>query len=111
MKLLFDANLSPGLARSLTDLFADCEHVFHYGDLQHDDHAIWEHATKSNAVIVSKDTDFSHMSMLWGPPPKVIWLAVGNASTGQIEKLLRSNVAMIGAFMEKEDVGLLILRL
>jgi len=39
-------------------------------------------------VIVTKDEDFHRLSVLHGGPPKVIWLRLGNCSTGDIIRLL-----------------------
>ena len=55
VKLLFDENLSPRLARN------------------------------EDFAIVSKDTDFRERSYLVGAPPKVVWLDVGNAGSRAIE--------------------------
>ncbi|MGE3326743.1 MAG: DUF5615 family PIN-like protein [Acidimicrobiia bacterium] len=40
--------------------------------------------------IVSKDSDFRQLAFLYGPPPKVVWLQVANASTTEPESLARS---------------------
>ncbi|MGQ0595384.1 MAG: DUF5615 family PIN-like protein [Gammaproteobacteria bacterium] len=42
--------------------------------------------------MVSKDNDFRQMSFVKGPPPKVIWLSVGNAGTDAIARLLETSV-------------------
>lgn len=42
---------------------------------------IWQYALEHGLTIVSKDNDFRQLSFLYGPPPKVIWLSVGNAGT------------------------------
>lgn len=110
MKLLYDANLSPALVRNLSDVYPNSSHVFAHSEMQYDDRAIWSHARDSQFAIVSKDTDFAHLSMLFGPPPKVVLLAVGNASTNQIEQLLRRDAGLVGLFFENDRSGLLILR-
>ena len=53
------------------------------------DRAIWAHARDNGFVIVSKDEDFHRLSVLHGPPPKVIWIRRGNVSTAQVEAVLR----------------------
>lgn len=35
-------------------------------------------------MVVSKDSDFRQLAFLFGPPPKVMWLRVGNASTARV---------------------------
>ncbi len=49
-------------------------------------------------MIVSKDADFRQLSFVYGSPPKVIWLRVGNVTTSAIALTLRSHAAQIGAF-------------
>lgn len=110
MKLLFDANLSPRLVRKLREVYPGSSHVSVHPGLQYDDRAIWQHAQKLQFAVVSKDNDFAHLSMLYGPPPKVVLLAVGNATTKVIEKLMLRDAGLIGQFIEHETTGLLILR-
>jgi predicted nuclease of predicted toxin-antitoxin system len=40
-------------------------------------------------LIVSKDSDFRQRSFLFGAPPKVVSIALGNCSTKAIEDTLR----------------------
>ena len=56
-----------------------------------DDSAVWAYARQHGFTIVSKDGDFSGRSSLYGAPPKVIWLTVGNCSTGEIQQRASSN--------------------
>ena len=39
------------------------------------DAAIWTYARDHGYTIVSKDNDFRQYAFLYGPPPKVLWLA------------------------------------
>ena len=50
-----------------------------------DDSDVWAYARQYGFIIVSKDGDFSGRSSLYGAPPKVIWLALGNCSTSEID--------------------------
>jgi predicted nuclease of predicted toxin-antitoxin system len=78
VKLLFDENLSPRLAKDLEALFPGSQHADHVGLHGCSDEAVWEHARLQGFTIVSKDNDFRQRSFLKGAPPKVIWLSVGN---------------------------------
>ena len=49
-------------------------------------------------AIVSKDADFRQLSFLYGSPPKVVWLRVGNQTTAQIEAIVRANSGALEAF-------------
>ena len=59
---------------------------------------VWEYAKKFGFTIVSKDTDFSQRGFLFGPPPKVIWIRLGNCSTKEIQDVLLSYAAEIRQF-------------
>ena len=60
-----------------------------------DDNEIWEWAKVEDFCIVTQDADFAEKSRLYGSPPKVIWLRCGNATTAQIEAILRSAMEAI----------------
>lgn len=109
MKLLFDQNLSRRLVRQLAAVFPDSAHV---GALDLDtatDREIWDYAGEHDYVIVSKDSDFRQLAFLFGPPPKAVWLRVGNGSTRAISELLRSEVDVIAHFATSEEEALLVL--
>lgn len=98
MKLLFDQNLSPRLVAQLSDLYPDSAHVYLVGYAQASDQAIWEYARLNDFVVVTKDADYSDLSVLSGYPPKVIWIRRGNCATSEIASLLRSNYEVIEDF-------------
>ncbi len=74
-----------------------------------DDSDIWDYATQNGYVIVSKDSDFHQKSFLYGHPPKVIWLRVGNCSTNTIVSLLRTQYDAILRFEQSETTSFFIL--
>ena len=49
-----------------------------------DDFVVWVWAKKHGFTIVSKDTDFHQRAIVFGHPPKFIWLRVGNCETSLI---------------------------
>ena len=63
MKLLFDQNLSPRLARSLADIYPESVHVREIGLRDASDDEIWEYAKNNGFAIVSKDSDFQQRSV------------------------------------------------
>lgn len=75
------------------------------------DKAVWDYAGFHGYAIVSKDNDFRQLSFLHGPPPKVVWLSVGNAGTDDIGELLESSVDAIQAFLQDPEAGLLVLEM
>lgn len=88
MRLLFDPNLSRHLVGHLRDAFPDSRHVTEVELDAASDREVWEFARGNDLVLVSKDSDFRQLAFLYGPPPKVIWLRVGNVSTGDIVQVL-----------------------
>ena len=76
MKLLFDQNLSPRLARRLSHLYPDSNHVFHLGLDRAPDTDIWNHARREGFAIVTKDAEFSDLCILRGFPPNIVGFAV-----------------------------------
>lgn len=109
MKLLFDENLSPKLPNRLNDLFPNSIHVRDVGMKATMDPIVWDYAKDNDFLIVSKDADMHDLSLLFGNPPKVIWLRLGNCSTSQVEKLLRQEFSAIRLFYEDESLSLLAL--
>ncbi len=87
MKLLFDENLSPKLVDHLADVYPNSSHIELLGMRGCTDTKIWNLAKQEGYVLVSKDDDFRQRSFIYGAPPKVIWLSVGNAGTSTIRQL------------------------
>ncbi len=98
MKLIFDQNLSYRLVARLAVEFPDSTHVRDIGLKAHPDADIWHYAAKHALTIVSKDEDFQQRALLFGPPPKVIWIRVGNCATEQIVALLKARLNEISNF-------------
>lgn len=107
MKLLLDENLSHKLVPQLREAFPGTSHVDTIGLHGQPDVAIWEYAAQHGFVVVSKDDDFRQLSFLRGPPPKVIWLVVGNAGSATIADLLLKNLDVITAFVDRAEDALL----
>ncbi len=91
MKLLFDENLSPKLPRSLARRFPGSVHVRECGLLGKTDEAVREYARADGFTIVSKDSDFQQRSLLYGHPPKLVWLRIGNCTRQQLFHLITSH--------------------
>ena len=102
--MLFDPNLSFKLAERLADLFPASDQVRRLGLAEADDAAIWKFAKANGFTIVTQDSDFADMAMLYGPPPKIIWLRCGNQPNSFVEKILRDHSESIGDF-EKDSAA------
>ena len=111
MKLLLDENLSPKLVGYLANVFPNSSHVELLEIRGRTDTEIWNLAKQDSYVLVSKDDDFRQRSFVYGTPPKVIWLSVGNAGTSAIHQLLLASVAHTEAFVADPEESLLVLNL
>ena len=98
MKLLLDENLSDRIIPCITDLYPNSQHVKMLGLINTDDSIIWEYAKTHEFVIVSKDSDFHQRSLLYGHPPKFVYLRVGNCPTFKIVQILRDNFSKMTEF-------------
>jgi predicted nuclease of predicted toxin-antitoxin system len=109
VKLLFDQNLSHRLVAVLGDVYPGSLHVRQVGLEQASDLEVWEYARDHGLVIVSKDSDFHQLSFLHGPPPKAVWLRLGNCTTAEIEQLLRQRQGEVHAFSEAAEEAFLVI--
>lgn len=109
MKLLFDQNLSHRLVSLLRDIYPNCEHVRDVNLIAASDTLVWEYARTNGFMIISKDADFHQRSLLYGYPPKVVWVKLGNCSTKAVEALLRAHAVTIERFEADRAAAFLIL--
>jgi predicted nuclease of predicted toxin-antitoxin system len=109
MKLHFDQNLSHWLPVQLSTDYPGSLHVRDLGMANASDPIIWTYAAANDFVIVSKDTDFQQRAMLYGHPPKVIWLRLGNCSTAAVANLLSSRLNDIAAFEADTTASLMVI--
>ncbi|AFZ61013.1 DUF5615 family PIN-like protein [Anabaena cylindrica FACHB-243] len=109
MKLLLDENLSDRIVDKILDLYPDSQHVKTLGLINTDDAIIWEFAKMNSFVIISKDSDFHQRSLLYGHPPKFIYLRIGNSPTSKIVQILRDNLSTITQFDSSDTESILVL--
>jgi predicted nuclease of predicted toxin-antitoxin system len=108
LKLLFDQNLPPRLAKTFAENFPGSEHVRNLGLASADDLDIWTYAKTNGFVIVSKDSDFHQRSFVEGAPPKIVWLRMGNCSTADVERVPLDFEAAIISFERDSAASFLI---
>ena len=108
MRLLFDQNLSARLVDRLADLYPGSLHVTAAGLGNADDDRVWQFAAAHDLVIVSKDEDFHQRAFLYGPPPKVVWVRLGNCTTETVEEALRSGEDLVAGFGENLEAAFLV---
>lgn len=109
MRLLFDENLSHRLVGKLADVYPDSVHVRDIGLRGAKDRRIWNYAAEEGLLLTSKDTDFYQRSLVFGAPPKVVWLRIGNAPTLAIAELLRHRHPVIRSFYHDSEATFLLL--
>ena len=66
-------------------------------------------AVDGQFVIVSKDEDFHQAVLLTCPPPKVVWVRLGNCTTRQVEEALRDRRTQIERFIADVSAAFLTL--
>jgi predicted nuclease of predicted toxin-antitoxin system len=109
VRLVLDQNLSHRLAADLQSEFPGVCHVRDFGLDRSNDSATWTFAGANALTIVSKDDDFRQRSMVFGAPPKVIWLRIGNCPTRVAGQVLLAGKSKIEQFDRDRDAALLIL--
>lgn len=105
MKLLLDENLSRRIVPFIQDSYPESTQVALIGLEHADDKIIWQYAIENGFVIVTKDADFYDMAMLYGQPPKVIWLKIGNQPKAATIKALIDNKQAIEQALIQEDMA------
>lgn len=98
MRLLFDENLSPKLPILLAAVFPGSLHVRDCGLLGRADEALWGYARDQEMTIVSKDADFHERSLLYGAPPKLVRLRIGNCTRERLVRLIPSTRRRFAGF-------------
>ena len=109
MKLLFDENLSVRLVALLQADHPGSAHVEQLLGRGHSDLEVCEYARSNGFAIMSKDNDFRQRAFLLGPPPKVVWLSVGNAGTDAITALVRARAEDLKRFEGNPEEALLVI--
>lgn len=90
MKLWIDAQLSPAIAKWITENFATIEAVAVRDLVLRDaeDQVIFFSAREANVTVMTKDSDFLELQRRLGAPPKIIWVTCGNTSNVRLREIL-----------------------
>jgi predicted nuclease of predicted toxin-antitoxin system len=108
MKFLVDENLPRSIVKILDPDYPASVHVSHVDLMKVDDDAIWTYARENGFSVISKDRDFADRSDVFGPPPKVVWMRVGNCSVQQLVQAIEAAKPEINEFLEDDQAGLLV---
>ena len=95
MKLLLDENISRRLVPFLQHDYPGSNQVVLLGMESASDKDVWQRAKQHDYVIVTRDADFQELSLVWGQPPKVIWLKTLNQSRAATLAILIENRDLI----------------
>lgn len=99
MILLIDENLPPSIAQRC------CEsvHALSLGKRPTDTN-LWLTAKSQGWVILSKDADFFSRMISHGPPPKVVWMRIGNMRRQNLENYFQECWPKIFKLLETYDL-------
>ena len=89
MKIWVDAQLSPAIARWLTETQkVEAVPLRDLGLRDAEDSQIFFAARQNDAIVMSKDSDFAELVLRHGPPPQIIWITSGNTSNARLQEML-----------------------
>jgi len=102
IRFLVDAQLPPGLATRLTARGYPAEHVNRVRLGAAGDEAIWRHAQRIRATLVTKDEDFAALADRDPNGPQVLWIRIGNISN---DALWRALEPLLDEIVQSLDAG------
>jgi predicted nuclease of predicted toxin-antitoxin system len=107
MKLLLDENLSRRIIPMIQDAYPESSQIALLGMESANDKAVWAYAQQQGFILVTQDSDFNEMSVLYGHPPKIIWLKCGNQPRKRIVEILLSIQEDVTAFATNPTISCL----
>lgn len=90
-----DAQLPPALVDRLRVIGYKAEHVNSIGLGAAADGEIWIHATRTGAVIMTKDEDFADLVLRTQSGPQVVWVRFGNVTNSALWRKLHPRLSEI----------------
>lgn len=99
-RFLIDENLP----RAIRDVIGDAS--IHASEIapQASDTLLWNHARERDWIILTRDTDFFDRLLLFGSPPKVIWVRLGNLRKTELVETIGSRWEAILNLIEAADM-------
>jgi predicted nuclease of predicted toxin-antitoxin system len=110
LKLLFDQNISFRILPKILECFPDSAQVHELNLANKTDKQVWQYAKSNGFSIVTFDADFNDLATLFGHPPKIIWLRLGNTSTQILSEFMIEKQSLIKDFISNplyKDLGCL----
>ena len=90
---------------ALADVYPSSAHLADAGLLGASDGVVRDAAAAGGYVLVTKDENLQRLSVLRGPPPKVVWVRLGNCATADVARLLRLRAGDIARFVAARGRG------
>jgi len=88
-----DAQLSPALAPWISQQFnIESVSARRLGMVKAKDPIIFHAAREAEAIVLTKDADFSLLLERFGPPPQVLWVRCGNTSNAYLRRVLTATL-------------------
>ena len=81
MRFFFDQNISHNVLKLLPENYSASTSVKKEGLINASDREIGDYAKTEAYIIVTQDSDFNDLNSLYGVPPKIIWIRIGNIKT------------------------------
>jgi len=103
MKLLLDENISRRIIPFILQESPGSTQISLLNKEQSSDTEIWGFAKLNGYIIVMKYADFYDMSVLYGQPPKVIWLKIGSQNKAAVINALPSSRSELEKLFIVED--------
>lgn len=106
MKLWIDAQLSPTLAKWISENFSTIEAIAvrDLGLRDAEDQVIFFSARNADATVMTKDNDFLELQKRHGAPPKIIWVTCGNTSKARLIEILSANLQKAVELLEGGEI-------
>ncbi len=99
-----DAQFTPAIAPWLAATFGvDAFPLRELGLRDATDREIYSAARDAGAIIMTKDSDFALLQAHLGPPPKIIWLRIGNTSNAKLKEVLLGSFPRARALLEGSE--------
>jgi len=104
--IVIDAQLPPALVTWFRERGFVAEHVGPLmGDPAASDERIWTRARQPGWIILSKDQDFVDRGILYGPPPIVIHVNLGNCSNQRLMEHLDRCWSTVAHLIQRSDAA------
>ncbi|VAX06656.1 hypothetical protein MNBD_GAMMA26-420 [hydrothermal vent metagenome] len=100
MRFLIDAQLPKRFCSWLVSAGHEAKHTLDLPQRNRTpDDEIIGMAERENSIVVTKDDDFVQSFLVSGRPPRLLFVATGNISNSELEKIIAANLkAIVNAF-------------